>query len=292
LRALFIVNPGAGRRRAGAVAYAQVADQIRAILESGGFELTIRETGIPRPTSAELAAAAAHDEYEAVIVAGGDGTLAPAAAALAHTRVILGILPFGSVMNIAHSIPIPLDPLQAAQVIATKHVRKIDVGDVAGRFFFEAAGVGLDADAFGAARSAERGDLRRALRRLRDAIRRESHWVDVAVDGRRPVRHRALQVLVTNGRYYAWSIPVVPDADVADGMLDVAVFGRMGRLALLRHLAMLALRWRPPTRPTLYRGREIRIDGLDALRVHADNEIVGTLPQTFRCRHEALAVFA
>ena len=292
MRALFIANPGAGRRRAGAVPFARVADEIRATLENAGFQLTLAETGVPHPTSAELAASAVDEGYDAAIVAGGDGTVAPAAAALVHTRVILGILPFGSVMNIAHSIPIPLEPLEAARVIASKRVWKIDVGDVGGRFFFEAAGVGLDADAFGAARSAERGDIRRAFRRLRDAIRRESHWIDIVIDERKPLRHRALQVLVTNGRYYAWSIPVVPDADVADGMLDVAVFGRMGRWALLRHLLMLALRWEPPTRPTIYRGREIRVDGLEPLRVHADNEIVGTLPQTFRCRHEALAVFA
>ena len=63
-------------------------------------------------------------------------------------------------------------------------MRRIDVGDVAGRFFFEAAGVGLDADAFGAARSAERGDVRNAVRRIRDALRRQSHWIGISIDGR------------------------------------------------------------------------------------------------------------
>jgi diacylglycerol kinase family enzyme len=291
LRALCIVNPGAGRRRPGAARFEDVWDEIRAVLEAADFRLSVTETGVEHPTAAELAASAAREDYDAVLVVGGDGTVAAAAAALVHTRVILGILPFGSVMNIARSIPLPLDPREAARVIAAKRVRRIDVGEVAGRLFFEAAGVGLDADAIDAARSAERGDMASALRRLRDALRRQSHWLDISIDGRRPIRYRALQVLVTNGRYYAFALPVVPDADIGDGVLDVAVFTRMGRLALLRYLAALALGRAPVTRPAVHRGRAIRVDGLEPLAVHADNVIAGNLPATFRCRHEALAVF-
>ncbi|HYY54191.1 MAG TPA: diacylglycerol kinase family protein [Candidatus Dormibacteraeota bacterium] len=286
------MNPGAGRRRAGAVAFQKVWDEIRGTLEAAGFRLRVEETAVPHPTASALAETARRDGYEAVLVAGGDGTVAEVARTLVNSDVVLGILPFGSVMNVAHSIPLPLDPLDATRVIARKRIRRIDVGDVGGQYFLEAAGVGLDADAFGAARSVERGDVRTALRRMRDALARESHWIDVSIDGAKPVRYRALQILVTNGRYYAFSLPVVPDADIADGMLDVAIFRRMGRLGLLRHLASLALRWRPPTRPDVHRGREIRIDCVEPLRVHADNIIAGTLPQTFRCRPEALAIFA
>jgi diacylglycerol kinase family enzyme len=194
-------------------------------------------------------------------------------------------------MNIAHSIPLPLDVREAARVIAAKRVRRIDVGEVAGRVFLEAAGVGLDADAFGAARSVERGDIRTAARRIRDAFRRRSHWISVAIDGRQPVRYRALEVLVTNGRFYAFALPVVPDADIADGVLDIAVFRRMGRAALVRHLALLAIGRTPPTPLTILRGREIRLDAMEPLPVHADNVIAGKLPLTFRCRHQALSVF-
>jgi diacylglycerol kinase family enzyme len=292
VRALCIVNPGAGRRRPGAVSFPDAWKEIAPLLAAADFEITIRETGQPHPTATELATAAQQDGFDAVLVAGGDGTVAAAATALINTPVVLGILPFGSVMNIAHSIPLPLEPLEVARIIAARRIRRVDVGEVAGRFFFEAAGVGLDADAFGAARSAERGDMPRALARVRSALRRESHWIGIALDGRRPVRYRALQILVTNGRYYAWSLPVVPDADIGDGVLDVAVFPRMGRLSLLRYLGTLALRRRPATRPVLHRGREIRIDAIEPLPVHADNVVVGSLPATFHCRHEALAIFA
>lgn len=292
MRAICIANPGAGQRRAGAVAFQDLWDEIRGILEQAGFELELVNTGLPSPTAHELAAAAARKGYDAVIVAGGDGTLSTAASALIDTSVVLGILPFGSVMNIANSIPLPLDPLEAAHVIAGKRVRRIDVGEAGASLFFEAAGVGLDADAFGAGRSLERGDLRGALERVRDWFAHRSHRLSLSIDGRGPVRHRALQVLVTNGRYYAFSLPVVPDADIMDGLLDVAVFPRMGRLDLVRFIAALATRVRPHARPVVYRGREIVVDSPDPLSVHADGFVVGHLPMTFRCRHAALAVFA
>src|SRR3989442_10473756 len=82
VRALCIVNPRAGRRRAGAVAFDTVWSEIRAILERAGFELEVAETGVPEPEAGELAASAVRSGHEAVIIAGGDGTLAPAATAL------------------------------------------------------------------------------------------------------------------------------------------------------------------------------------------------------------------
>src|SRR5882672_1036676 len=97
-RAMLITNPAAGGR------HAKPGDLERceAILQSAGFVLDRVETGAPSPTSADLAKRAIRDGYPVCIVAGGDGTVALAAAALLDTPVTLGILPFGSVMNIAN----------------------------------------------------------------------------------------------------------------------------------------------------------------------------------------------
>jgi diacylglycerol kinase family enzyme len=292
VRTLAIVNPGAGRRRVGAASFQELWQEMRPLLEDAGFTFDMRETGDPEPDAGQLAACAVRDGYRAVLVAGGDGTVAAAARALLDTPVVLAILPFGSVMNIANSIPLPLDPLEAARVIARRNVRRIDVGAVDGTVFFETAGIGLDADVFGAGRSLERGELPGAMARLRQWFRQRSRWFSITVDGRGPVRHRALQALVTNGRYYAFSLPVVPDADISDGLLDVAVFRRMGRLDLLRFLLTVAWRRAPEVRPVVYHGREIKIESSVPLAVHADGFEVGTLPMTFRCRHQALTVFA
>ncbi|SRR5712691_239402 len=152
-RALLIVNPAAGKRHA---EEGDLAECVR-LLVAAGFEIDRRETGLEGPTSGDLAKTAVAEGFRVVLVAGGDGTVAPAAIALLDTGVTLGILPFGSYMNIAHGLGIPLEPIDAARVIAQRKVKRADVGEVAGKVFFENCGIGLDADAFGAARLAERG---------------------------------------------------------------------------------------------------------------------------------------
>ena len=286
-RALLIVNPAAGMRHA---EEGDLAECVR-LLGAAGFEIDRRETGTDGPTSADLAKAALAEGFRVVLVAGGDGTVAPAAIALLETPVTLGILPFGSYMNIANGLGIPLKPIDAARVIAERKVKRSDVGEVAGKVFFETCGIGLDADAFGAARLAERGRWGPAFRRIVRWATARSHRVEITVDGKTE-SHRVLQILVVNSPYYGWSLPIVPNADMTDGLLDVAIFPRKGRLQLLGSMARIWHTGRPGKPPRLLRGKVIEIASSEAVPVHADGQIAGRLPVTVRCCEGALRVFA
>ncbi len=286
MRALVVVNPSAGHR----TARPEDLDEAVAILRASGFEIECVETAAEHPTSADLARRAVDERYDACIVAGGDGTVAPAAAVLVNTSVALGILPFGSFMNIAHGLGLPMDPVAASHVIAKKLVRRADVGEVHGKLFFESAGVGLDAELFGAARHAERGSWRRALRRVWRWVTHGTHRVTITVDGEQHA-HSVMQILVLNSPYYAWALPLLPDSDMLDGVLDVAVFPRMGRLALLASLVAVLRARRLPRKPVRYRGSKIAVTCEEPLTVHADGKIAGTVPAQFRCRAGALKVF-
>jgi diacylglycerol kinase (ATP) len=286
-QALVIANPAAGKR----TAHEGDLDECVRILRAAGFAVALSETGAEHPTAAELAAKARHEGYPSVIVAGGDGTVADAASELLDSRVTLGVLPFGSFMNIARGLRLPLVPTEAAAVIAQRRVSACDVGEVNRKLFFETCGVGLDADAFGAARLAERGRWRSAFRRIASWATRAPRLVEISIDGKAS-RHEVLQVLVVNSPYYAWAFPVIPNADMTDGILDVAIFPRMGRRALLRSLVEIARRGRPATPPLIARGRVIELSSKDAMPVHADGQIAGRLPVTVRCRAGALRVYA
>jgi diacylglycerol kinase (ATP) len=288
-RAILVVNPTAGERRE--KRDPGDLDRCEAILREAGFVIDRVETGAQSPTSADLARRAIEQGYEACIVAGGDGTVAPAAAALLDTTVVLGILPFGSVMNIAHGLGLPLEPVKAAQVIARRRIQRADAGEVRGKIFFETAGVGLDAEIFGAARHAERGDWRRALRRGMRMLTQQSYRVAITVDGRED-RQRALQILVMNSPYYGFAVEILPRVSMTDGLLDVAVFPRMGRWALVRAFITAWRGGKLPARPVSYRGARIEIASDDLVSVHADGILAGGLPAEFRCRKGALSVFA
>lgn len=285
-RALLIVNPAAGKKHAEDGDLAECVN----LLESAGFDIERRDTGVDGPSSADLAKAALCDGFRAVLVAGGDGTVAPAAIALLDSTVTLGILPFGSYMNIAHGLGIPLEPIAAARVIAERKVKSSDVGEVAGKVFFETCGVGLDADAFGAARLAERGRWLPAFRRVKRWATAHPAPVKITVDGKTE-QVRALQILVVNSPYYGWSLPIVPNADMSDGVLEVAIFPRRGRLELYRWMAEIWRTGRPERAPRLLRGKVIEMESSESVPVHADGQIAGRLPVTVRCRPGALRVF-
>ncbi|TMC71917.1 MAG: hypothetical protein E6J13_06035 [Chloroflexi bacterium] len=286
-RALLIVNPGAGKRHA---ADGDLAECVN-LLEAAGFALERRETRVDHPTSADLAKAAVAERFPVVIVAGGDGTVAQAAIQLLDREATLGILPFGSYMNVANGLGIPLEPIAAARVIAERKTKRADVGEVAGKVFFETCGIGLDADAFGAARLAERQRWGPAFRRVMRWATATPHQLEIAVDGKSE-RHRVLQILIVNSPYYGWALPIVPKADMTDGLLDVAIFPRRGRLELIRWMAEIWRGGRPGRPPRLLRGKVIEIASSETIPVHADGQIAGRLPVTVRCREGALRVFA
>lgn len=286
-RALCIVNPKAGQRHASA----DDLEEVFRILRDAGFDLETRECALPEPTAEACAREAVDGGYEAVIAAGGDGTTQAVARQLLGTDVVLGILPFGSFMNIAKGLGVPLDAVEAARVIAQRNVARADVGEVHGAVFFETAGIGLDAELFGAARAAERGRWRRALTRVWRWARQGSHRLKVATpDGDHIVR--AYQALVVNSPYYHWSFPIAPGSDMRDGKLEVVLFPRMGRRALIASMVAMWRQGRHEDPPMVLTVTEATVTSDARLPIHADGNLVGTLPATFKVRPGALKVYA
>ena len=285
-RALAIVNPAAG----GGTARADV-EALLDLLRERFAVIDVVETGLEHPTATELGVRAVSEGYDVAIAAGGDGTVGGVARALVGSDVTLGILPFGTFMNIARALEIPRDDRRAAaELIAGSEMRKIDVGEVAGQVFFEAAGIGLDADAFSAGRAIQRGRPSLALAALGAFLRRRGVRVKIEIDGRARW-HRILQAVVSNGPWYGWGFEVAPGAVVDDGQLDLVIFGD-SKWRVLRELIAAAVDRDRPARGRRYRGQRITFSATRELAVHADGIVVGNLPQTFTVRARALRVFA
>lgn len=114
-----------------------------------------------------------------VVAAGGDGTINAVADAVRGTDVALGVLPVGTMNHFARDLGIPLDPAEAARVIAAGKTALVDVGEVNGRCFVNNASLGLYP---GIVRERER-----QRRRLRRSKRAAMLWATLAVLQRPPL---------------------------------------------------------------------------------------------------------
>jgi len=83
------------------------------------------------------------NSIDAVVVGGGDGSIASVAGVLADTEIPLGILPLGTLNHFAKDLGIPLQVEQAADVIADGFVRSVDLGEVNGESFINNSSIGI-----------------------------------------------------------------------------------------------------------------------------------------------------
>ena len=280
------------------------------MLRDRGLDVELHELGEGEDAEA-LAAAAASKDMD-VVVAGGDGTVGPAATGLVGSDATLGVVPMGTFNNIARGAGIPTDPAQALEVIVRGRSTAIDAGyawhlvpgESADRrasadpppdatTFFEAVGVGIDAAGFGVAQVGDRLGWLSAAKAAWRVFRRRKTPIWLEVDGKR-YRTASPAVTICNGPFHGFGFALVPKADPADGMLDVVVFLRMSRFVVLRHFLRVARgrRIHEPRVRTL-RARHIVAGGLrHTLPVHADGRSIGITPVAVTVRPGALRIFA
>lgn len=245
-------------------------------------------------TSEEEAREAAHDAQrdgiDVLVAVGGDGTVGTLTGELAGSPVALGILPAGSVMNIARSLGLPRTIEEAAHIVATGTIRPMDVGEAAGRAFYETGSIGMNAAMFREAQRFEGGDWTSIARTVWVALRYRPARIRLELD-EGIVHTTALMVTVGHGPYTGLAMTVAPSARLDDGLFDVSVFRGFSKWELLRHLHGIAFgRRRYSPRISTYRSARVRITSVHPLPCRIDSHNLGTTPVDFRVRPGALRV--
>jgi diacylglycerol kinase (ATP) len=271
-RLLVLLNAEAGRGN---------VDQIREGIEKGLEETGARFDFVELTGNVhgrDLTAGARDAGYDLVLVAGGDGTLADAAAGLVGRSVPLGIIPAGTGNIVAQNLGVPLSPREAARAAFFGTPEPYDVGRTDdGRIFLLGAGAGYDADLI---RDADRelkrrfGPLAYIFAMFKNLNVKRSRYV-VELDGEERIHVHAKTVLVTNVSRTMGSLPLAPDARVDDGKLDVVIFTFAGffQLLLLFVKALFGVLKQDP-RVRFYQARSIRISTSRPIPVQVDGEAV------------------
>lgn len=249
-----IANPAAGDGGA-----AQTGTACAARLRDSGRPVDLRLTQGPSHAT-ELAAEAVQQGHGAVVVCGGDGSIARVLPALAQTQTALGIIPAGTGNDLARALGIPRSPAAAVRLLCRERPRAMDLGKCGDRWFATVAAFGFDAEVSetmlqgraplpGAA-----GYVIESLRHLRKyqapRIRLSGDFGDL--------EQEVFLTAIANTRSYGGGMRIAPSASPDDGCFDVCVIdGSLSKASLLGLL------------PRVFWGGHIQHPGVRMLRTRS-----------------------
>ncbi len=288
-RARLIINPQAWH---GTESH-DIAERICARLEEHGIQTDVVHT-TETDHGTRQARAAVQDGVDLVIAAGGDGTIQDVAKGLLGTKTTLGIIPCGTMNNIARSLYIPEDVDAACELIFTGRRKLLDVGMVNGKPFLEVVSIGFEAPLFALGEQTRHqgifGALRATAAMLRRLWRLQPYGFVIELDGRRRLV-RAQQISICNTPRYGLGFEMAPDARMDDGLLDVVIIRQSRRWDLIRHYwSIMQGRRELDTRVQMRRAKRIRVSSKHLLPVTADGEEIGTLPANINVASRKLTV--
>ena len=291
-RILAIYNPTAGRRARGKF------ERFRAALTRLGATVTIAETQAPLHARA-LAESADLASFDAVAVAGGDGTINEAVNGVVRSGLPLAILPLGTANVLANELGLPRDPEALAEIAALAPPRAIRPAEImtAERNepwrFLLMAGIGFDAEVVAhldlkLKRRIGKGAY--ALGSLAQLARHERPCFSARLDGRETA---PASLVVARSHFYGGRFVLAPEARLERPELHAVLFPARSRLATLRYMAgVLTGTLARQCDVEVRRAAAIELAGPEGAPVQIDGDVRAHLPASIRLAAAPLAIIA
>lgn len=250
-----------------------------------------------RGSARRRAQAAARRGCDFIIAAGGDGTLNEVINGIAAdaAKVRVGILPLGTGNDFARTLNLPLSIEDNIDILLSQQTMAIDLvrmqSDRVRYFVNVSAGgfSGLVDEKLTPAIKRTWGPL--AYVRSAAAALPELHGyrTKIVIDDTERLSIDLCNVIVGNGRFVAGGLPVAPNANPRDGLLDVILIPQSSKaevvflatqILLGKHLSSNAIMFR--------RAKKISIRSKPGMWFNADGELVGNEPAVFQVIPRAL----
>lgn len=286
MRGLLLYNPEA---RGGKDSGAQALEA----LTGCGVDVLAAVNGTAEQARAAISAHRQH--LDLLVVAGGDGTVNHLLEAAVSHHLPLGLLPLGTANDLARTLSIPTQLEKACRVIAGGRTRAVDLGLANGRYFANAAGIGLQPEvARHVSPTSKRwvGPLAYIPAALAAYRQSRPFRARIAVAGEEPRTLRCIQLTVANGRYFGGGLTIAEDAAIDSSVLHLLQVGPLSPLELLG-LARELRRGTPRRAEGTWvtSAAAVDVDTDRRLAVALDGEIASETPVHFEIAREALQVF-
>ena len=285
-----IYNPNAGDRK-----FKEALDDACSIFQGAGYELSIFRTACQEDIGRQVARL--DDNYKALIISGGDGTINYAINALLRNEkdIPLGIIPSGTANDFAQFIGLPKDPARALEAMAHGEVAEVDVGLANDRYFINVCGAGLFANIshnMDGRFKASFGKMAYYMKTIGEMPNFEPFSVKISHS--RGVMHEDIYMfLALNSSGAGGFDRLAPDASIYDGRFDFVAFRACSLLELGR-LFFKVLKHNYIDDPnTIYlQDSLVTVECIDSKSpfgiYDVDGELGGELPVTIKTVHKGL----
>ncbi|MCJ7736562.1 MAG: diacylglycerol kinase family lipid kinase [Anaerolineae bacterium] len=296
-RTKIILNPIAGRGYA-----AKAEPEIRRMLEAEQLDFEMEPTAGPGH-AVELAKQAVQDGFDLIVAAGGDGTTHEVMNGLmasandsdkgqgkshgqGHGRVVgtLGILPLGSGCDFANTVGVPSELLSACRRLVDGQDRIVDVVQVTlpgqeVRYFDNTLNIGFGGTV---TREARKIKYLRGMALYLPVVLKtvflylNAPRVTIQTDDEE-LTLPVVMVSIANGSREGGGFFVAPSALPDDGLLDLCIVRKIGRLAMLGLIPHFMKGTHVGNESVIMmNARHVRISSPDDLIAHIDGEMLCT----------------
>jgi len=248
---------------------------------AGWAEADISVTEHPRQA---FDIAASLNGYDAVVAAGGDGTVYEIVNGLAHHKrldIPVGLIPTGSGNDLSKAIGVPRDARAAMACLKTGGRKNIDLGLVNGRYYTNSLAIGFDARVAHLANEIKEETRKTGLSLYMTALFRVvlhdyySHEIRIRVDGGEWETKEVLLVAINNGPIYGGGFKITPGADNTDGLLEVCIIDALPRWELFLRLPFAVVgkhTWMKKAH--FYKAKTVEIESERDLPAALDGELI------------------
>lgn len=277
-RFALVYNPAAG------AANARFLARAAALLQASGATVTPLNASSAGDATAAVAAIAKASEFDAVIAAGGDGTIRAVAAGAAGTALPVGIVPLGTGNVMKYELGLGRTPRAIADTLLNGAILEAPTARANGELFLLMAGAGFD----GGIVANLNQRFKRRLGRLAyagplvSALVKPPRIFDVEVDG---VSHEVSWAIVSNASHYGGSFVLTRETAIGrDGLVAILVKGSSRADVFKAALALgLGRLCDPETRPKdieAVRASRVVMGAAMSVPLEIDGDDAGRTPVT------------
>lgn len=287
-KCMVIINPSSGKEKASEY-------EKKIIGQLHNYEVIVKETAGAKDAT-RFAKIACDEQYDAVILVGGDGTLNEGINGIAEQphRPVVGIVPLGTVNDFARALDISLDPEEAIALLGGK-TTTADIGKVNDYYFTNVIAIGLLAEAVGDVTVEQKtslGALAYLFKGVKAAVQNVTCEMEVTAEGKTYKENMKLFICVLTDSVGSFR-QLNGDAHKSDGLLHGFIIKNTNTLQVVGTAKnLLTGNYKNDDNIIKFDAKEMHINADKALPLNIDGDLISQLPANISILHNHIEFFS